>query len=507
MLTQIRHIQKGVLIVVCIVIVIAFAFLYSDYDAGSAGPGGNTAFVAYGKSYRNKEARVLQNSYSVAQRLFMFEFVGSLFGERRQDNDKTDYVINLVVLREEAKKLGIQPSSEEVRKAIPNLPVFKIQKWAGEEYIRNNITGPMGFTDADLYQLVKDYLSWQQIRELLASGIEPTPEEIDQIYIRNFQRISGSVIAFSKEEEEKKLKITDKDIETYYNENKDSMELLSDEMRRGSYVHFKLAELKADATNEQKAEHKEKVIAFKKMVAAVYEEMVADGADFKKVVAKHKLKPVETGEVSLANIPKEIEEKPNVLRALFQATTEQALSAPVMQQDGSYYVIHLDELKAPALQPLKGASQAIKEILKVRKGDEQLQATAAKAQSTINEALVAGKSFDEAAKLAGVKPVKLMAFSNADPPKKIDNARLIVGTAAAMNIKELSGIVKTPTGAMLVYVDKKVIYESKEEERRKEMIRGQLSYGDSKTLYDAWFQEKREAAHPKRTGPIAQPQS
>ncbi len=32
MLTQIRHIQKGVLIVVTFIIVVSFAWLYSDYD-------------------------------------------------------------------------------------------------------------------------------------------------------------------------------------------------------------------------------------------------------------------------------------------------------------------------------------------------------------------------------------------------------------------------------------------------------------------------------------------
>ena len=32
MLTQIRHIQKGTLIIVTIIIVISFAFLYSDFD-------------------------------------------------------------------------------------------------------------------------------------------------------------------------------------------------------------------------------------------------------------------------------------------------------------------------------------------------------------------------------------------------------------------------------------------------------------------------------------------
>ena len=485
--------------------IIAFAFLYSDYDV--SGGAGNTAFVAYGKSYRTKEARILQNSYSVAQRLYMFEFAGSLFGERRQDADKTDYVVNLVILREEAKRLGIQPSPEEVKKAIPNLPVFKVQKWAGEEYIRNNITGPMGFTDADLYQLVKDYLSWQQIRELLASGIEPTNEEIDRVYIRDFQRISGSVISFSREEEEGKVKISDKEIEEYYNENKDSEDLLSQEKRSGSYVHYKIPELKPDATNEQKAEHKEKMTDFKKKVAAVYEEMAAEGADFKKVAEKHKLKVNDTGMMTLSDIPKEMEDKPDVLRAVFGMSTEQALSPPIRQQDESYIIVHLDELQKAAPQPLKDATVTIRKVLKTRKGNEQLQATAAKTQSTINEAMEAGKSFADALKKAGKKAVKLSAFSNDDPPKGIDNARLIVDTAAGMKDKELSGIVNTPTGAMLVFVDKKVIYESKEEEARKSMIRGQLSYADSRILYDAWFQEKRAAAKPQRSGPIAPPQT
>lgn len=511
MLSQIRHIQKGVLIVVCIVVVIAFAFLYNDYDP--QGGTGNAAFTIYGKSYRDKEARVLSNSYLVASQLGMFDFRESLFGAERKDNDRTDYVLNLVVLREEAKRLGVQPSMEEVKKEIPNLPIFKYQRWAGEDYIRNNITGPLGFTDADLYQLVKDYLSWKQVHELLASGNEPVADEIDRIYIQDYQQISASVIEFSREEEEKKLKITDKEVEEYYNENKDSEVLLSQEKRSGSFVHFvgpKEKEVepgkeKEELTNEQKAERKEEMFAFNKKVAAIYEEMSADGADFDKVAGKHKLKVAKTGLVSLTDLPKELEEKPDVVRALFQSSEGQALSPPVMQQDGSYYVVKLDELKAPEPQPLKDSSVAIRKVLKTRKGSEQLQASAAKAQASINEALEAGKSFDDAAKKAGVKPVKLPVFSQNEPPKEIGDARLIVETAQGMKANELSGIVNTPTGAILVHVDKKVIYESQEEERRKNSIKGGLSYLDSQALYNAWFQKKRQAAHPQNSGPIAPP--
>lgn len=502
MLSQIRHIQKGVLIVVCIVIVIAFAFLYSDYEP--RGGSGNTSFVIYGRAYRPKEAQVLANSYKVAMGLGLFEFASSLFGEQRQDSDITDFVLNLVILREEAKRLGVQPSPGEVKKAIPNLPIFKIRSWVGEDDIRNNITGPAGFTDANLYQLVKDYLSWQQIRELLAAGIEPIPEEIDRIYIRDFQRISGSVIAFSREEEEKKLEITDKEIEDYYNEHKDSDELLSQESRSGSYVHVVAPKEKEGATNEQKAEH---ALAFNKEVAAIYEEMAADGAAFAQVAKKHKLEIAKTGVVTLTDIPKDLEEKTDILRALFSVSKEQALSTPVRQQDGSYYILHLDELQEPQPQSLKDSTVAIRKVLKTRKAGEQLQAAAAKAQATINEALAAGKPFAEAAKAAGVEAVNLPPFSNDDPPKETANARLIVDTGMAMKAGELSGIVNTPTGAMLVYVDKKVVYESKEEQQRKNMIKGQLSYADSNTVYNAWFQQQRAKARPERSGPVTPPQS
>ena len=503
MLSQIRHTQKGVLIVVSIVIIIAFAFLYSDYD--NRGGAANTSFVIYGKAYRAKESRVLYNSFDVAISLMLYDFVRSLFGEGRQDDDRTDFVLNLIVLREEAKRLGVQPSSEEVMKAIPNLPIFKVQSWAGEDYIRNNITGPKGFTDADLYQLVKDYLSWKQIRELLASGIEPIPSEIDRIYIRDYQRTSGSVIAFSRKEEEKNLKISDKEIEDYYDANKD--DLLSEEKRSASYVQFSIPEIKPDATKEQKAEHKEKENSFKKQVAAVYEEMAAEGAEFKKVAESHKLEVAKIGLITITDTPKELEDKTDVLRAVYRVSKEQALSQPIRQQNGDYYIVHLDELQEPEPMPLSDATVAIRKVLKTRKSVEQVQAAAAKARATINEALTAGKSFAKAAEAAGVKPVKLPAFSKDDPPKEIDNARLIVDTAESMKAKELSGIVNTSTGAMLVFVDKKVIYESKEEEQRKNMIKGQLSYNNSRILYNAWFQQKRAAAQPQRSRPITPPQS
>ena len=105
MLSQIRHIQKGVLILVTVVIVIAFAFLYSDYDNRGGSP--NTSFMVYGKAYRDKEARVLYNSFDVARQLMMYDFMRTLFGAQRQDSDRTDYVLNLVILREEAKRLGV----------------------------------------------------------------------------------------------------------------------------------------------------------------------------------------------------------------------------------------------------------------------------------------------------------------------------------------------------------------------------------------------------------------
>ena len=271
MLTQIRHIQKGTLIVVTIIIVIAFAFLYSDYDSSAVG-GQDCRVKVYDRCYREKEANKLATSYQVAIDLGMYDFATVLFGPGRMDDDPTDFMMSLVVLRHEAEKLGISPSATEIKEAIPKLPIFQ-QPWVTAEIVQNNILGPNGFTEADLAQLVKDYLSYQKLRELVSAGVEAVPSESVRRYTKRNQRYTGSVIRFNRNDFDGDVKVTDEEIKTYYEENKDT--LLSDERRGFEYVKFTPKELKEDATNEQTAKAD---LQFANAVNRAYSDLAEDVA-------------------------------------------------------------------------------------------------------------------------------------------------------------------------------------------------------------------------------------
>jgi len=185
MLTQIRHIQKGTLIVVTVLIVISFAFLYSDFDFVRGTVGRQDCIVkVYNRCYRQKEAEKLASHFDVALELGMYDFAMVLFGENRQDRDPTDFMMSLVILRKEAEKMGIQPTATEIKEAIPQLPLFQ-QPWVNAAYVQNNILGPNGFSEGDLANLVKDYLSFQKLRSLIGAGLEAVPSETARLYTKS----------------------------------------------------------------------------------------------------------------------------------------------------------------------------------------------------------------------------------------------------------------------------------------------------------------------------------
>ncbi|MEQ1840457.1 MAG: SurA N-terminal domain-containing protein, partial [Verrucomicrobiales bacterium] len=201
MLTQIRHIQKGTLIFVTVIIVVSFAFLYSDFDFVQGTVGRQDCVVkVYNRCYRQKEAQKLASHFDVALELGMYDFAVALMGEQKdeqKERDPADFITSLVVLRTEAAKMGIEPGVKEIKEAIPTLPIFQ-QPWVNAAYVQNNILGPNGFTDGDLANLVKDYLSFQKLRSLVSAGLEAVPSETEKRYIKANQRYTASVVRFDR---------------------------------------------------------------------------------------------------------------------------------------------------------------------------------------------------------------------------------------------------------------------------------------------------------------------
>ncbi|NLT71258.1 MAG: hypothetical protein GXX91_11270 [Verrucomicrobiaceae bacterium] len=496
MLTQIRHIQKGTLIVVTALIVVSFAFLYSDFDFVRGTVGQQDCVVrVYDRCYRQKEARKLASHFDVALELGMYDFAMVLFGENRRDRDPTDFIMSLVILRKEAEKMGIQPTSAQIKEAIPQLPIFQ-QPWVNATYVQNNILGPNGFTDGDLAQLVKDYLCFQKLRSLIGVGLEAVPSEVSRLYTKSNQHYTASLVYFDRAEFTKDLEITDEEIKTYYEENKEG---LNSEAKRGfDYVKFIPKPVAEDATNEEKAKAN---LTFANAVNRAYADLAEGTGDFAKVAAQYVGEKaeftMEQGELepfSPAEPAAMLEKEDAVLEALFSPAQQiNAVTVPLQIEGGAYYVFHYNNSVEPVPLTLEEATPAIREALTARKSDRAVNDAASAALAKLNEVLQSGSSFAEAAKTLGLKTETLPDFSENEPPAERDDAGLIVEAVSGLAEKEISAVMERPggLGRLLVYVDTIEIYKDEEVDSKKNSLAAAVENQLDRTLFTSWFNQRR----------------
>lgn len=496
MLSQIRRIQKGLLIVVTILIVIAFAFLYSEFDFVQGTLGRQQCAVkVYDRCYRAKEFRKLATNYEVAIRLGMGDFASVLFGENRRDSDVTDFVMSLIILRTEADRLGIHPSDDEVREATPNLPVFQ-QPWVDAAYVQNNILGPSGFTDGDLAQLVRDYLAFQKLRELIGSGAVGIPSEAERIYTRRNQVYTASVAYFDREDFIDGIEISDEDVAEYFERNRED---LNSSAKRGfDYVVFAPKPLPEDATNEQAA------IAsrdFLNSVNRAYAGLADQDTDFLEAARRiegeqeHFSATVGSLEPFGTDAPSEmVDGDPTALGEMFnEAMPLGGVTIPVPTEDEGYMVFHYREYRDPEPLSLEEATPAIREALLAQRSNREVNDAASEARAAIQEALDAGRSLDEAAEAAGVEFVSLPTYSAMEPPAETPNPSLIVSNSFELGENELSSVVERPDGLgfLLLHVEGIEIYENEDREADLDSIAASVGFDLKRTLFTAWLNRRR----------------
>ncbi|MDF1860173.1 MAG: peptidyl-prolyl cis-trans isomerase [Verrucomicrobiales bacterium] len=497
MLTQIRHIQKGTLIVVTILIVIAFAFLYSDFDFVQGTVGGQDCVVkVYDRCYRQKEAAILSNHYDVAMRLGMYDFATVLFGEDRRDDDRTNFIMSLVILRKEAERMGIEPTAAEIKAAIPTLPVFQ-QPWVNADIVKNNILGPNGFTDGDLAQLVKDYLSFQQLRELIGSGVAAVPSETERLYTKRNQRYHASLVNFDRSKYTEALKITEEEVKEYFEEN--SEELMSLPKRAFDYAHFIPNKLPDEATAEAKANATR---TFANAVNRAYADLAEDDSNFVEVAKRYEGKKADFEMKSGKYEPfaeedasEDLKGNAELLKEIFSEVLQlDDVTIPISDGDGGYFVFHYAELVEPRPLTLDEARNAIQIALKAKKSNRIVSDAASEARAKLVEAIAGGKNFAEAAKDAGVEVEALPPFSAQEPPADRTDASLIISAAQEVSEKEVSSVVSLPDGKgyMLVYVDKIDIYEDENEDATKRSITASTEDSIKRSLFTAWFNQRRQ---------------
>lgn len=545
MLTLIRRFQKEVLIVVTAIIVVAFAFLYSDFDFAKGTLGTESCVIEIGgRCYRAEEAQKIARFQSLAFGLGMSEFADTLRGDR-MDMDPTDFVLSLLVLRKEAERLGIEPSPNEIKEAVPKLPIFQQMPWADDSIMRN-ILGSQGLDEADLAQLMKDYLSFGRLQDLIGAGVEAVPTQVDTTYLERNQRYTAYLIPFDRSDYVDKAEVSDEEIKEYFEErngssdeapvneppsslefaeNPDAIpapdaapvkdpgleEILTAPKRGFDYVKFIPEELGEEATAEEKTKSE---VEFAKAVNRVYAELADEESDFVEVakgfvdsgdsgvkMALGKLEPFKQDEA-----PEEYTDIAGLLEALFSgALMTGGVTTPLSGgEDGSYYVFRFSEEIEPRPMTLEEARPLIVKALTARKSNRLASEAAEAAATKLKEAIESGSSILDAASANNLNLVDLPNFSMMEPPADQEDPGLILQSVSGTQPGELSSVTERPGGKgyFITYVDRIEVYKDENKEAAKRALAAEAALQERTLLFRGWLNQRRVASGARRNNSI-----
>ncbi len=213
------------MIVVAFIVIVAFAWFFNPYDTRQGSLNQAQAFRMGNQGVTIKEIDRQRRILMAADEMG-FPFITDLLAPG--GFDVVEFTQNRLLLRGEARKLGIEPDEEEVNKAITEHQHFQnptTSQYDEERYLDavENTLQPNGLTAGDLRKLVADQLAMEKLNELLGSNLEVPESLVDMEYQRENEKVTASLVTFKKADFEEKIAPTDEELQAYFDELKDDL--------------------------------------------------------------------------------------------------------------------------------------------------------------------------------------------------------------------------------------------------------------------------------------------
>src|SRR5581483_5296706 len=371
----------------------------------------------YDRNVSMLEAQQTVRLLTLAQALGMSDFVQTLTAGAgmNQNQVAVQFVVNLLVLRHEAARLGIRPGYSEIADVVRTLPAFQgdsgfdMKKFTD---FAQNALAPMGLSEEHIEQLVRDQLSLNQIKQLLAAGVTIPKGELDENFERGHDTLFVTLIRFQVADFGKDINVSDEDVQKYYDAHK--AELKTDEKRKVEFVSLALTD------EEKKLSGKERIEALQKLsdrATDFTQALLEKGADFKQAAAKFQLPVHETGEFTKAEPDPQLKADPQLGAAAFKLSPQEPNSDPIQVADG-FYMLHLAGTKEARPLTLDEAKPKIVDTIKKSKAKELMSTKGAEVVQQLREAKQSGQPLEAAIQKAGVKPEKISQFSIIEDEKQ-----------------------------------------------------------------------------------------
>jgi hypothetical protein len=501
MITVMRKHHKWLMIVIAILAIpFVFYFNKTDFTVNRQ----NDLGRIYDRPVTTVEFQRSVRLLTLAQMLGLSQLVQDLMMRPMSETDAyVNFAFNRLVLDHEAQALGIRPNSAEVVTFVKTLPPFQgtggfdLNKYT--DFVRNRLPA-LGFTEAQLEELVSDQLSLNRLKDLLGAGLHVAESESAEYYDQAYGKLHIAVVRFREEDFQKDVKVTDEDVAKYFEAHK--AELNTDEKRKVEFVAFPLTDA------EKKLTGKEKVDALQKLANRAndfVQAMLEKGANFAEVAAKFSVPVTPTAEFTATVPDPQFSGNAQLAQYAFQLKPDEPVSDAVQAGD-AFYVMHLlgvtparpltlDEAKPKLTETL--AKQRLKQLVSNRGND---------VARTVREALKANAPLDTALSQMGLQAERVPAFSIIEtppqPPPKPEEAKkpdvpdlaTIKNAVRELNPGDATDFVSTANGGLIAVLEKREPGDPAGYATAKVSFEKNYLQSKRMVVFDEWLRDRRRAA-------------
>jgi len=459
----------------------------------------------YDRNVSMLEAQQIARLLSLAQALGMSDFVGTLTAGAgtNQNQVAIEFIVNLLVLRHEADRLGLRPGTDEIADVVRKLPAFQAESGRFDmnkfsDFVRNGLA-PMGLSEEHIEQLVRDEICLNKIKQLLAAGVSVPRIELDENFQRGYDKLFVDVIRFRSADFDKEIKVSDEDVQKYYDAHKS--ELKTEEKRKVEFVELRLTD------EQKKLQGKERIEALQKLsdrATDFTQALLEKGADFKEAAGKFQLPVHETGEFTAAAPDPQLKDNPQVGAAAFKLSKQEPNSDPVQVADG-FYILHLAGVTEPRPLTLEEAKPKIVDSLKKSRTRESISTKGAEMTQQLREAGKSGQPLEAAIQKAGLKVEKLPPFSLINQeakktedkePKKDEAPDLpaIKDAVAFLNPGEVSDFVPSGNDGFIAVLEKREPLAGATATEKMAAFKKRILDNKERIVFYEWLRDRQQAA-------------
>ncbi|MEY2578033.1 MAG: peptidyl-prolyl cis-trans isomerase [Verrucomicrobiota bacterium] len=503
MITVMRKHHKWLMIVIA-VLAIPFIFYFnkSDFAANRQTDLGRL----YDRPITNVEFQRSVRLFTLAQMVGMSTMVQDLMMRPMTENDMyVNFAFNRIVLTHEAQALGIQPTSDEILAFVKTLPAFQgaggFDRNKFTDFVKNRLPA-LGFTEAQLEELVSDQLALNRVKDLLGAGLHVADSESAEYYDQAYGKLHVAVVRFREEDFQKDVKVSDEEVAKYYEARK--AEFKTDEKRKVEFVTFALNDA------EKKLTGKEKIEALQKLANRANDfaqAMLEKGARFAEVAAKGNQPVIATGEFSATAPDPQLGGNAQLAQYAFQLKPEDP-SSDALQGVDAFYVMHLVGVTPSRPLTLDEAKPKIGETLSKQKLKQLVAARGSDVARTIREAMKVGTPVDKALGQMGLQAERIPPFSIIEaaptPPPKPEDTKdkkpdvpdlaAIKGAVQQMNPGDATDFLPTATGGLVAVLEQREPGDPAGYEKVKTTFEKNYLQSKKMVVFDEWLHERRRAA-------------